>query len=761
MLKVLKNLKESWISVIAIVILLIIQAAGDLTLPDYTSKIVNIGIQNGGIENVAPEVIRKSEMENLLIFTEEDDKILSSYEEISKENLDNKEYEKLVKKYPELENEALYKIEKIDSKKQDELDNIMAKPLMVLSMLENEETSEQIKQQMLGSIKTNQQEQQMQAMQNMSLIDIIKQMPKEQLDKMLETVNEKINDMQESILEQAAIQEVKKEYKAIGIDTDKLQNQYIIIAGLKMLGISFLIMASAISIMCLSARVAARLAKTLREKVFKKVLSFSNKEFAEYSTASLITRSTNDIQQIQGLIAILFRVLVYAPIIGIGGFLRVLRQSDNSMAWIIGVAILAILFVVGTLFIIAMPRFKKLQQLIDKLNLVAREILTGLPVIRAFNTEKKEENRFDKANIDLTKTNLFVNRAMSFMMPTLMLIMNGISLLIVWVGAHGIDNGTMQVGNMMAFIQYTMQIVMSFLMISMVSIMLPRASVSANRINEIIETEEAIKDSNEPKKLDSNRKGLVEFKNVSFRYPDSDEEVLSDITFTAEPGKTTAIIGSTGSGKSTIVNLIPRFYDVTSGNLLIDGVDIKDIANSDLRKIIGFVPQKGVLFSGTIESNIKYGNPEMSDKQMIEAAQIAQATEFIESKPEKYKEPIAQGGTNVSGGQKQRLSIARAIAIDPEILVFDDSFSALDFKTDSILRAELAKKTKNKTVIIVAQRINTILNADQIIVLEDGKIVGKGTHEELIKNNETYKQIALSQLSEEELNLNKGGNEHE
>ena len=761
MLKVLKNLKESWISVIAIVILLIIQAAGDLTLPDYTSKIVNIGIQNGGIENVAPEVIRKSEMENLLIFTEEDDKILSSYEEISKENLDNKEYEKLVKKYPELENEALYKIEKIDSKKQDELDNIMAKPLMVLSMLENEETSEQIKQQMLGSIKTNQQEQQMQAMQNMSLIGIIKQMPKEQLDKMLETVNEKINDMQESILEQAAIQEVKKEYKAIGIDTDKLQNQYIIIAGLKMLGISFLIMASAISIMCLSARVAARIAKTLREKVFKKVLSFSNKEFAEYSTASLITRSTNDIQQIQGLIAILFRVLVYAPIIGIGGFLRVLRQSDNSMAWIIGVAILAILFVVGTLFIIAMPRFKKLQQLIDKLNLVAREILTGLPVIRAFNTEKKEENRFDKANIDLTKTNLFVNRAMSFMMPTLMLIMNGISLLIVWVGAHGIDNGTMQVGNMMAFIQYTMQIVMSFLMISMVSIMLPRASVSANRINEIIETEEAIKDSNEPKKLDSNRKGLVEFKNVSFRYPDSDEEVLSDITFTAEPGKTTAIIGSTGSGKSTIVNLIPRFYDVTSGNLLIDGVDIKDIANSDLRKIIGFVPQKGVLFSGTIESNIKYGNPEMSDKQMIEAAQIAQATEFIESKPEKYKEPIAQGGTNVSGGQKQRLSIARAIAIDPEILVFDDSFSALDFKTDSILRAELAKKTKNKTVIIVAQRINTILNADQIIVLEDGKIVGKGTHEELIKNNETYKQIALSQLSEEELNLNKGGNEHE
>ena len=736
MFKVLKNLKESWISVITIVLLLIVQAAGDLTLPDYTSKIVNVGIQNGGIENVAPEVIRKSEMENMLIFTEEDDKILASYEVISKDNLDSAEYEKLVKKYPALENESLYKIKKISSSEQDELDSLMAKPLMMLS--------------------------------------VTKQMPKGQLDQMLETVNQKIDDMQESILEQAAIQEVKNEYKAIGMNTDSIQNQYIIMAGLKMLGISLIIMISAISIMCLSARVAARLAKTLREKVFKKVLRFSNKEFSEYSTASLITRSTNDIQQIQGLIAILFRVLVYAPIIGIGGFLRVLNQSDNSMAWIIGVAIVAILFVVATLFIIAMPRFKKLQQLIDKLNLVAREILTGLPVIRAFNTEKKEEKRFDKANMDLTKTNLFVNRAMSFMMPTLMLIMNGISLLIVWVGAHGIDNGTMQVGNMMAFIQYTMQIVMSFLMISMVSIMLPRASVSANRINEIIETEETIKDSKEPKKLNPNKKGLVEFKNVSFRYPDSDEEVLSDISFTAEPGKTTAIIGSTGSGKSTIVNLIPRFYDVTSGNLLIDGVDIKDISNKDLRKIIGFVPQKGILFSGTIESNIKYGNPSMSDEQMIEAAQIAQATEFIESKPEKYQEPIAQGGSNVSGGQKQRLSIARAIAIDPEILVFDDSFSALDFKTDSILRAELAKKTQDKTVIIVAQRINTILNADQIIVLEDGKVVGKGTHEELIKTNETYKQIALSQLSAKELNLEdsslkteknklmgEGGKEHE
>lgn len=731
MLKVLKNLKESWISVIAIILLLIVQATGDLTLPDYTSKIVNVGIQNGGIEDVAPDVIRKSTMDSLLIFTEDDDKILSDYKEISKENLSEDEYNKLVKKYPALENETLYKLNKISNSEKEELNSIMTKPLMITAYLNNEEMATQIKTQLISN------------------------------PTMLSSINEKIDSMQDSILEQAAIQEVKEEYKAIGINMDNLQNRYILMAGLKMLGISFIIMASAILIMCLSARVGAKLAKTLREKVFKKVLSFSNKEFSEYSTASLITRSTNDIQQIQGLIGMLFRVVVYAPIIGIGGFLRVLNQSDNSMAWIIGVAILAILFIVATLFIIAMPKFKKLQELIDKLNLVAREILTGLPVIRAFNTEKREESRFDDANKTLTKTNLFVNRAMSFMMPCLMLVMNCISLLIVWVGAHGVDNGTMQVGNMMAFIQYTMQIVMSFLMISMVSIILPRASVSANRINEVLETDEFIKESNKPKKLNPDKKGLVEFKNVGFKYPDSDEEVLSDITFTAKPGETTAIIGSTGSGKSTIVNLIPRFYDITSGNLLIDGVDIKDISNKDLRKIIGFVPQKGLLFSGTIESNIKYGNPDMPDEQMKEAAQIAQATEFIETKPLKYQEPIAQGGSNVSGGQKQRLSIARAIAVAPEILVFDDSFSALDFKTDSILRAELSKKTKDKTVIIVAQRINTILNADQIIVLEDGKIVGKGTHEELIKNNETYRQIALSQLSEEELNIQEGGEKHE
>ena len=755
MLKVLKNLKQSWISVIMIIIFLIIQAACDLTLPDYTSKIVNIGIQNGGIEEVAPVVIRKSTIDNLIIFTNNDKTILDSYEEISKDSFKEKEYEKLIKEYPALENETLYKIKKLSKEEKENLNEIMAKPLIIIGYMDNEEMSTQMKSQILAELPANIPEMQKQVMENMELIDIIKQMRQEQLKTMFLEINKQLDNMQDSILEQAAIQQVKQEYKSMGVNTDNLQNKYIIISGLKMLGISLIIMISAISIMLLASRVGARLAKTLREKVFKKVLSFSNKEFSEFSTASLITRSTNDIQQIQGLIGMLFRVIVYAPIIGIGGFLRVLRQSDNSMAWIIGIAILAILFVIGTLFIIAMPRFKKLQKLVDKVNLVAREILTGLPVIRAFNTEKREEKRFDMQNINLTKTDLFVSRAMSFMMPLLMLIMNCISLLIVWVGAHGVDQGTMQVGNMMAFIQYTMQIVMSFLMISMMSIILPRASVSANRINEVLDTEEFIKQSKNSKELNLNKKGLVEFKNVCFKYPDSDEEVLSDITFTAKPGETTAIIGSTGSGKSTVVNLIPRFYDITSGNLLIDGVDIKDISNKDLRRIIGFVPQKGILFSGTIESNIKYGNPEMSDEQMKEAAQIAQAEEFIEAKPLKYQEPIAQGGSNVSGGQKQRLSIARAIAIDPEILVFDDSFSALDFKTDSVLRSELSKKTKDKTVIIVAQRINTILNADQIIVLEDGKIVGKGTHEQLIKNNETYRQIALSQLSEEELVLEK------
>lgn len=816
MLKVLKNLKESAISVLVIVILLCIQAATDLALPTYTSKIVNTGIQQGGIENSAPEYIAKSQMDNLLKFTTDDEKILNDYELISE---DSKHYEKDVKDYPEIANQEVYKLKDINEEEQDTLNQIIAKPLLALSALEapeevskadmdlmlafvendedilnsytlsedgntykikdissiekgklnislingllvkqmvsNEESANQIKSSMLENMPNAQKA----VMENMSLAEIISAMPEEQKEGLLNTIEAKlpstidtmIANLSDSMLEQAAIQEVKLQYQYLGANTDNIQNSYILLTGLQMLGIALITMISAVTIMLLSSRVAAKLGKTLREKVFKKVLSFSTEEFNGFSTASLITRTTNDIQQIQMLLTILFRVIVYAPIIAIGGFIRVLFNSDASMAWIIGLAVVCIIIIVLTLMIVALPKFKILQKLVDKLNLVSREILTGSQVIRAFNTEEREEKRFGKANLDLMKTQVFVNRAMTIMMPALMLVMNCITVLIVWVGGHNVNDGLMQVGDVMAFIQYTMQIVMAFLMISMISIMLPRAMVSAGRINEILETDPKIKDKDKTKEFKEDKKGYVEFKDVSFHYPDADTEVISDITFTAKPGETTALIGSTGSGKSTIVNLIPRFYDVTGGELLVDGINIKDANQKELRKRIGFVPQKGVLFSGTIESNIKYGDENIPDEKMIEAAQIAQAEEFINTKPDKYDEPIAQGGGNVSGGQKQRLSIARAIAIDPEIFVFDDSFSALDLKTDKILREELAKRTKDKTVIIVAQRISTIMNADQIIVLDEGRIVGKGTHEELMKTCETYQQIALSQLSKEEL----------
>lgn len=816
MLKVLKNLKESAISVLVIVILLCVQAATDLALPTYTSKIVNTGIQQGGIENSAPEYIAKSQMDNLLKFTTDDEKILNDYELISE---DSKHYEKDVKDYPEIANQEVYKLKDINEEEQDTLNQIIAKPLLALSALEapeevskadmdfmlafvendedilnsytlsedgntykikdigsvekgklntslingllvkqmvsNEESANQIKSSMLENMPNAQKA----VMENMSLAEIISAMPEEQKEGLLNTIEAKlpstidtmIANLSDSMLEQAAIQEVKLQYQYLGANTDNIQNSYILLTGLQMLGIALITMISAVTIMLLSSRVAAKLGKTLREKVFKKVLSFSTEEFNGFSTASLITRTTNDIQQIQMLLTILFRVIVYAPIIAIGGFIRVLFNSDASMAWIIGLAVVCIIIIVLTLMIVALPKFKILQKLVDKLNLVSREILTGSQVIRAFNTEEREEKRFGKANLDLMKTQVFVNRAMTIMMPALMLVMNCITVLIVWVGGHNVNDGLMQVGDVMAFIQYTMQIVMAFLMISMISIMLPRAMVSAGRINEVLETDPKIKDKDKTKEFKEDKKGYVEFKDVSFHYPDADTEVISDITFTAKPGETTALIGSTGSGKSTIVNLIPRFYDVTGGELLVDGINIKDANQKELRKRIGFVPQKGVLFSGTIESNIKYGDENIPDEKMIEAAQIAQAEEFINTKPDKYDEPIAQGGGNVSGGQKQRLSIARAIAIDPEIFVFDDSFSALDLKTDKILREELAKRTKDKTVIIVAQRISTIMNADQIIVLDEGRIVGKGTHEELMKTCETYQQIALSQLSKEEL----------
>lgn len=686
-------------------------------------------------------------MDELLLLTNEDDFILENYELISKDKISGEEYDKYLEKYPKLETEDIYVKKKLNEEQEENLGNKMEKTLMAISSLEDEEIAKELKNQMLE----NTPEEQRQVLNSMSLTDIIKTMPEEQRNKIIEEIDNKLKQMPDTIINQVAIANIKSEYEEIGMDTEKIQNNYIFISGLKMLGVALVSMVSAVVIMLLSSRVAANLGRILRDKVFKKVLSFSSSEMREFGVASLITRNTNDIQQIQNLITMLFRVVIYAPIIGIGGFFKVISNKANSMAWIIGLAIVMIVAIVMILFIVAMPKFKKLQDLIDKLNGVAREILTGLPVIRAFNKEKSEEERFDKANLDLMKANIFVNRAMSIMMPSLMFIMNGITILIIWSGGHGVDQGSMQVGDMMAFIQYTMQIVMAFLMISMISIMLPRASVSAKRINDVLETESSIKNAKETKALDKNKKGYVEFKDVSFRYPDADTEILNDITFTAKPGEVTAIIGSTGSGKSTIVNLIPRFYDVTGGELLIDGVNIKDINIKTLRDIIGFVPQKGVLFSGTIESNIKYSDKDMSDERMIEAAKIAQAEEFILSKNEKYNSEIAQGGNNVSGGQKQRLSIARAIAKDPEIFVFDDSFSALDFKTDVKLRTALSEKTKDKTVIIVAQRISTILNADQIIVLDDGKIVGIGKHEDLMENNETYREIALSQLSKEEL----------
>lgn len=758
MLKILKNLKRTWIYVVIIVLLLVVQAICDLRLPDYTSRIVNIGIQQGGIENSSPEVIRKSSMDNVLLFTEDDEEILGNYTLISKDNLNEKDYNKYLKDYPEFANQDLYVQNKLESENQENLNTIMSKPLMVVYNLNSGEAAEKIKAQILSNMPKKMQEQ----FNDKTALEIIKMQMSQNTGSELSggsasegdfinQINEKINTMPESILEQAAIEAVKQEYQAVGINLDNYKTHFIIVSGAQMLGISLIIMVSAITIMLLSSKVAARLAQTLRDKIFKKVLSFSTSEFKQFSTASLITRSTNDVQQIQMLMTMLFRVVVYAPIIGIGGFFMVLANSNMSMAWIIGIAVFAVVLVMGTLFVIAMPKFKKLQQLVDKLNLVAREILTGLPVIRAFNKEKDEVDRFNNANKDLMKANVFVNRAMSLMMPTLMFIMNSISLLIVWVGGHNIDSGTMQVGDMMAFIQYVMLIIMAFVMVTMLSIMLPRAAVSAQRINEVLETEPSINDPKEAKAFDENKKGLVEFKNVSFKYPHAEKNVLSNITFTAKPGETTAIIGSTGSGKSTIVNLIPRFYDATEGEVLVDGVNVKDVPQHNLRDILGYVPQKGVLFSGTIESNIKYNNDSIDSKAVELAVDISQSKEFIEQKPEGLESRISQGGANVSGGQKQRLSIARAIAKKPEIYIFDDSFSALDFKTDSNLRKALKENTGDSTVILVAQRVSTILNANKILVIDEGKIVGMGTHKDLLDTCDVYKQIALSQLSKEEL----------
>ena len=725
MLKLFKYLKNSIFSILLIVILLVMQAVCDLSLPDYTSKIVNVGIQQSGIESATYSALTSSTMDKLLLFISDDDKefILNNYTLLSKDSLSKNDYEKYLKKYPLLDKSDIYILNNTGKKNKNKISDIFMDSTYLLATLSSKEGAEKTFE-MLSSLDTNGREK------------FVKEM--------------KIDEIPDSIISGTVPTVIKAEYKMLGINTDSIQTRYILISGAKMLGIALFSMITTIIVGLVGARLSAKLGKKIREEVFEKVVSFSKTEIKGFGTASLITRTTNDVQQIQMVLVMLLRVVFYAPIIGVGGVIKSLN-ANSSMAWIIAVGVMAILTLVITLFGIVMPKFKIFQTLVDKLNLVTREILTGLPVIRAFSNEKHEEKRFDKANKDLTKNSLFVSRVMALMMPMMTLIMNGICILIIWKGAYAVDAGKMQVGDMMAFIQYTMQIIMAFLMISMISIMLPRASVSAKRILEILNTNNVINDPESSKEFEKDKTGYVEFKNVCFRYPDASEDVISDINFTAMPGTTTAFIGSTGSGKSTLINLIPRFYDVTEGAIYVDGVDIRDVKQKDLRAKIGYVPQKGLLFTGDIASNIKYGRENISDKDMVESANIAQASEFINNFEEKYHYPIAQGGTNVSGGQKQRLSIARAIAIKPDIYIFDDSFSALDFKTDARLRQELKKVTQKSTVFIVAQRISTIMNVDQIIVLNEGKVVGKGTHDELMKKCDVYKEIALSQLSKEEL----------
>ena len=719
MIKLMKYLKRSAGYVILIVVLLFLQAYCDLSLPDYTSRIVNVGIQQKGIEDGVPEKIRVSTMDSLRLFMDEE--AVADTEAAYMEDGD------------------LYVLDShVDKETREKLNEDFGKPMLILAgITEGGEETEG----MLSAMGVSEGTDPLQA---------IAQMPEEARNQMTSAMEEQIGEMPESIVTQAAVSFVGAEYEAIGEDVDAIQMDYIISAGIRMILMALLIMAASVSVVFLSSRVAAALGHDIRADVYRKVIGFSSNEYHKFSTASLITRSTNDVQQVQLMMAMMFRIVLYAPILGLGGVLRVL-QTNSSMTWILGVGVVLILVLIGILFAIAMPKFTKLQTLIDRLNLVTREILTGILVIRAFSREKHEEERFEDANATLTKTNLFVNRCMTFMMPCMMLIMNGISVLIIYNGSYAVDGGNMQVGDMMAFIQYAMQIIMAFLMITAMSIMLPRANVAALRIVEVLETENSLEEPENPVTPASDVKGTVEFDHVSFAYPDAGENVLTDISFKAEKGKTLAVIGSTGSGKSTLINLIPRFYDVTEGCVKVDGVDVRRMSQKDLRDRLGYVPQKGVLFSGTIDSNIRYGKTDIPDSEVEKAAKIAQAAEFIEEKPKGYQAPVAQGGTNVSGGQKQRLSIARAIAKKPEILIFDDSFSALDFKTDRTLREALKENTKDTTTIIVAQRISTILNADQILVLDDGRMAGLGTHRELMKNCEVYRQIAMSQLSEEEL----------
>ena len=770
MTKIFKNMAPYWYMIVAIVLLLVVQAFGDLSLPQYTSDIIDVGIQNKGVEHILPVKMTEDEYEiSQLYMTSKEKKVWKDT------------YEKKGEYY-------ICKVK--DEEKLDQLDDTFLTAIFLNHNMSNVKES-QFKKMIKNSIASNPAMAPMKdKIDDMSVNEIGKMLNMEfksfqeeddngkkvtyvdvrpmlyqmkqtgmmsakDIQKSREEIEKKMNDIGESTLFSTGVAYATKCDKTAGVDIDKIQTDYLWKEGGRMLGIALMILVAAIGVGFLASKVGASVGRDLRGKIYKKVMGFSNAEMNRFSTASLITRSTNDIQQIQMVIAVMLRLLLYAPILGIGGIIKV-YQTGAGMEWIIALAVVVILGFVMLLVSMAMPKFKIMQTLVDGLNLVSREILTGLSVIRAFGREKTEEERFDEANKKLTGTQLFTNRIMTFMMPGMMFIMYSVTILITWVSAQKIDAGTLQVGAMTAFITYAMQIVMAFLMMTAMSIMVPRAGVAADRIDEVLKTESSVQDVKKPETL-KEHKGVLEFSHVDFKYPGAEQNVLSDIDFKVEPGKTTAIIGSTGCGKSTLVNLIPRFYDVTGGQITLDGKDIRRISMEELREEIGFVPQKGVLFSGTIASNLRFGKADATDEDIKEAAEISQAAEFIETKKEKYDSPIAQGGSNVSGGQKQRLAIARAIAKKAKVLVFDDSFSALDMKTDAALRKELNEKVQDASIVIVAQRVSTILHADQILVLDDGKIVGKGTHEELLKNCEVYLQIAKSQLSEKELGLEKLG----
>ena len=745
MLRLAKYLKPYLLLILITIALLFVQANADLALPDYLSRIVNIGIQQGGVENAVPVAIRQSEMNKLTIFMGAEDKaaVLGDFILVDQNSPD---YEQSVKDYPALAKEPLYVLKTIDNTEISKLNPILGKAFLAVSGIEKLMADPAKASAMAAGMGFDLSK----LPQGMDIFSVLSKLPAAQLAQLGSKFEAQFATLGDRMIVQAAVAPVRAEYDALGIDTAGVQTAYILHTGLLMLLVTLLSAACTISVGFLSARAAAGLARDLRRYVFQRVESFSATEFDKFSTASLITRSTNDITQIQMVVIMIMRMVIYAPIIGVGGVIRAMSKGA-SMWWIIALAVIVLLGLILTVFSISLPKFKSIQSLIDRLNLVTRENLSGMMVIRAFNMQAFEEDRFDKANQNLTGTLLFINRLMVIMMPFMMFIMNGLSLLIIWVGAHQVAESSMQVGDMMAFMQYAMQIVFAFLMLSMMFIMLPRAAVSADRVADVLETDPAIKDPETPGHFTEPFKATIEFRNVSFRYPGAEEDVLHDLSFTAQPGQTTAFIGTTGSGKSTIVSLIPRFYEVTQGGIYIDGVDIRQVTQHDLRDKIGYIPQKSNLFSGTIESNLRYADENASPEELKLAADISQATEFITAKPEGMQAEIAQGGANVSGGQKQRLSIARALVKKAPIYIFDDSFSALDFKTDSALRRALKEQTGSSTMLIVTQRIATIKNAEQIIVLDEGKIAGKGSHQGLMKDCEIYRGIALSQLSKEEL----------